>query len=507
MNSIELVSSTANPIILEQYSFEGSEVISEKKMVEKYSHDGVMHLMTVEMEGSMKHGKAELVNENGCCVASLTYSNGKLTGPCTLYTNDGIKRFEGSLLDGEKNGHCREYNQQGEEIFDGEYKDGKRIAYFEEHPDKQGFYIERSREDLHVVAYCEYNLKKMVRNGVCYFLNSSGKVIKEVMMSNGEEVRVKKVFEGDAMIEYGDDGNIIYDGCYNGDWKSGFQRHGHGIEYAGNSNEKASSRIIYEGEFVNGERDCTFSRIQSGILCGYYNEMTRDGKIKSISQLQSYTFVKHGRSIEFSLETKLPTSEKWFEKGQFVYERIHIDGMVMNEYDEGGNLLYMGDFVYGEGIFYRYGEGKEYDGNNKVIQYRGEFVNGCYEGKGTLYRNGRAYFKGNWKSGYPEGEGSLFDENGDVKLNGVWHLGYLNGINYLTGNDDMKDISSRWVSSLDKRSKIFLAFLIISLVLLIIYLCITDPLFVICMYFLGFLFVCALLLIFVWTELCKIICN
>ena len=432
MSSIELISIKTKESIFEGYSFLGEIEDGEGKVIEKYSRKNVQYTMTVEKKNGVKHGKAEMVDEDGCFIASFTYTNGNLTGPCKLCNHEGIKQFEGTLLLGEKNGYCREYDQQGDEIFEGEYRNGKRIPYFEEHPEQRGFYIERSRKDLHEIAYTQYNPKTRVKNGICYLLDSSGKITKEVMMHDGKEVGVKKEFNGSEMVEYGENGNVVYVGCYDDNWKKGFQRHGHGIEYAGNSKDKSTSEIVYEGEFVNGKRCVTFSKVESGLLHGYYNEVVSGGKIKSTSQMQSKTFIKNGRSIEFSLETKLPVSEKWFENGKIVYERIRVDGNVMSEYDEGGNLLYKGGFKYKDGEFNRHGEGKEYEGD-KVIKYNGRFANDCYEGKGVLYRNGHAYFKGEWRCGYPEGEGSLYNEDGNVKLKGNWHVGYLDGIDYLTG--------------------------------------------------------------------------
>ena len=103
----------------------------------------------------------------------------------------------------------------------------------------------------------------------------------------------------------------------------------------------------------------------------------------------------------------------------------------MTEMDEGGNMVYKGEFKFVGGEFVRWGEGQEFEGGNTIL-YKGGFQNGFYDGKGVLYRNKKIYFNGNWKCGYPEGEGMLYGDDLEVKMKGNWHLGYLDGIDYLT---------------------------------------------------------------------------
>ena len=104
----------------------------------------------------------------------------------------------------------------------------------------------------------------------------------------------------------------------------------------------------------------------------------------------------------------------------------------MSEFEESGNVVYKGEFRYLNGEFVRWGEGKEYE-DSQVIRYKGGFQNGYYHGKGVLYRNKKIYLNGNWQCGYPEGEGVLYNDNMTVNMDGKWHLGYLNGIDYLSG--------------------------------------------------------------------------
>lgn len=431
MSTIELIASRVRSALFGEYLFAGIELEQEEKVVEKYTRYGVEYLMTIEKMGGVKNGKAEMVDEVGRFIASLTFTNGNLTGPCILRSTEGIIMFEGNLLNGEKNGLCREYDERGDEVFEGVYMENRRIPFFEEIPDKPGFFVEHSREDLHAMAYTQYDVAKKEKNGICFWLNSAGQVSKEVHMRGEEEVEKIRVFENAEMIEYAKGGKVIYKGGYCGDWKNGFKRHGEGTEYDGSSSEIATSKKVYEGGFVNNNRAVIYTAVNNGCFRGYFEEKAMDGKRLSYSQLQPSCCIKHGRSIEFSLDTNCPVSEKLFENGKIVLERVRVHENRMSEYDEGGNEIYKGEFTYLDGEFLRWGKGIEFE-STKVIKYDGDFVSGYYHGKGTLYRNGRSYFKGEWVCGFPEGDGNLYGEDGKVQLKGKWHLGYLNGVDYET---------------------------------------------------------------------------
>lgn len=60
--------------------------------------------------------------------------------------------------------------------------------------------------------------------------------------------------------------------------------------------------------------------------------------------------------------------------------------------------------------------------------YHGELVNGKKEGPGSFYyQDGRKYV-GHYKNDMPDGEGTLFDETGQVQFDGIWRAGqYYSG--------------------------------------------------------------------------------
>lgn len=89
-----------------------------------------------------------------------------------------------------------------------------------------------------------------------------------------------------------------------------------------------------------------------------------------------------------------------------------------------GELIVKGNRYIGE---YKddkpWGHGEMYFSNSdadKRKSYNGEWVNGLFEGEGTLvYNNGQAYV-GSWSSGMRNGKGTEYYANGDIIYQGEW---------------------------------------------------------------------------------------
>ena len=421
MSTIKAVTEAIQQKLLGEYVSQYVEEETDEKVVEKYSRSGMTYTLTSEKNEGMKHGKAELVDEDKCVIAELTFDRGNITGHCVICNSKGIPQFDGFLRNGVRDGACTEFDNFNQVTFYGCYREGKKIPFFEEVGDKPGFFLEHAQDDLHAVSYTQYDLSKKRKYGQCFVLNSSGEVVQELNLDNNEEV--VREFGDNVMVAY-ENSEVVYEGGYSGDWKGGYKRHGNGKEYE-------NGVLIYEGEFVNDQRNVVLSECKRANFRGYFEERTMDGKLLSISQMKKKTLIKHGRSIVFSLQDESPVSEKWFEDGKVKWENVRVDGTTMTELDEGGNVIYKGEFKFLDGEFLRWGEGKEYECGNVV--YKGGFQNGFYDGEGALYRDKKIYFNGNWKCGYPEGEGMLYNDDLTVNMKGNWHLGYLEGVDYMTG--------------------------------------------------------------------------
>ena len=82
-------------------------------------------------------------------------------------------------------------------------------------------------------------------------------------------------------------------------------------------------------------------------------------------------------------------------------------------YSQTGHLLYIGQWK--QGIVC--GEGKDYI--NGILHYEGIFVNGKYQGSGTLYReNGNILYEGGFIGGQRRGSCKIYDKNGSLEFEG-----------------------------------------------------------------------------------------
>ena len=159
--------------LLGEYMYVSEEEKTEEEVIEKYSRDEMIYTLTCDVKDGMKHGKARLVSAEGVCVVVLTFDQGNITGRCKLCNSEGIPQFEGEMKNGVKCGDCKEFDEFRRIIFEGKYVEGKKIPYFEEISDKPGFFIERSREDLHEISYTQYNPTTKTKFGQCFLLNPS----------------------------------------------------------------------------------------------------------------------------------------------------------------------------------------------------------------------------------------------------------------------------------------------------------------------------------------------
>ena len=94
----------------------------------------------------------------------------------------------------------------------------------------------------------------------------------------------------------------------------------------------------------------------------------------------------------------------------------------MREYDERGDLVYVGDYCGNvkEGFRREGKKGREIRGDELV--YVGEWKNGKRNGYGVSLVNGFAEYEGEWKENLPDGEG-VYMENDEIKYEGKWNKG------------------------------------------------------------------------------------
>ena len=203
--------------------------------------------------------------------------------------------FKGEYLNGKRNGKGKEYDIFGKVIFEGEYKDGK-----------------------------PWTGKGYKKNEIIYELKN-GKGFVKSKLYEGEYLNGEKNEKGK---EYDDYGKLIFEG----DYKNGKKWTGKGyknqivvyelIDGKGWVKNYSQDTLIYEGEYLNGEKNGI------GKEYNYHNELEFEGEYLNGQ--------KNGKGKEFS----------------------------------NNLVIFEGEYLYGEKI-----RGKEYDNNGNII-FEGEYING-----------------------------------------------------------------------------------------------------------------------------------
>ena len=210
----------------------------------------------------------------------------------------------------------------------------------------------------------------MEKNGRCYELDN-GNVKRLCLYANGKRGRVVMELHGEIMVEYDENGKVVYGGEYSGNMTTGFVRKTGG----------ASVLIDMEGDVkrvvVNREKDPN-GRILSTLD---YNDVNRkngscfelkDGILKQVC-------LYRGRVLERVL--------------------LEIRGKTMTEYDEDGKKVYEGEYATTPLGYVREGKGKEFDRDGKTATYVGGWINGKRDGFGTAFKDSAAVFQGEWRKG------------------------------------------------------------------------------------------------------------
>ena len=132
-----------------------------------------------------------------------------------------------------------------------------------------------------------------------------------------------------------------------------------GKEYIGKDNI-----LIYEGEYLNGERNGKGKE-----FCGD-DKLLFEGEYLYNYKLKGKYYINEKLEYEGEyLYNKKYNGKAYDENGNIIYELINGNGMV-KEFIDNGNLLFEGEYLNGK----RNGKGKEYYYDGELI-FEGEYLN------------------------------------------------------------------------------------------------------------------------------------
>ena len=308
------------------------------------------------------------------------------------YFNQKIK-FEGELLNGEKNGRVKEYFTNSNIKFEGEYLNGKK------HGKGKEYFINGN------ALFNGYYRYGKMWNGKIYEHNNN---------------LLYELREGKGFIKEFD--NVDFRVIYEGEYLNG-ERNGKGKEY------NKFDDILFEGEYLNGKKH--------GEGEEYYianSKLAFKGEYLYGHRIKGKQYYKN--KIEFEgeyLYDKKYNGKGYDENGNITYELNNGNGKV-KEYTTHGYLLFEGEYLNGK----RNGYGIEYNlDGGKFVDY---FKNGnkrdgtgytndgridyeIIDGNGMLkeYCDGELIYTGEYFNGKRYGKGKLYDHlNGKLKYFGMF---------------------------------------------------------------------------------------
>ena len=198
----------------------------------------------VKIENDMKEGKATIQNENGIIQAILFFEHNKLNGLCSFYDKGYIKEMITFVNDIAEGWGC-DY-EDDKEVSWFIYKNGKKVNELVKFDKMDGYWKEQDIETKTIVSICQFT-ENHNQSGKCYFYEN-GLISKIALVENGEEKHLIKEFKKNLMMEYDENGELIYQGEYENSIENDYPRNSDGIEFE-------NSDYSYYGEWLNNKTD------------------------------------------------------------------------------------------------------------------------------------------------------------------------------------------------------------------------------------------------------------
>ena len=327
------------------------------------------------------------------------FINGQRNGKGKEYQYNKII-FEGEYLNNKRHGQGIKYYDDKTKMFIGEYKEGKQWNGKGYDPDLKEIYEIKNGQGF--VKFYTFNRKR----SYCYFegeIKDGIKNGKGIEYWQGKCTPRYKQFEGiyknDEKFEgkLYETNQLIYEGNFmNGERWTGINKI---VEKFGPPGEQE-----FEGEYLNGKKWKGIEKNFRGynILIEYNN-----GKIWNV---KCYSENKKNKNLLYEIKEGNGLM-KYFEKGENNEEYVSFEVELKN-----GEIK---------------GKAKEYNSNGK-IEFEGEYYNNYRNGKAKEYNsNGKIEYEGEYYNNYRNGQGKEYYSNGNIKFEGEYlHSKKINGYFY-----------------------------------------------------------------------------
>lgn len=197
----------------------------------------------VNQDNTIKEGNVTVYDINSLVYARLVYHNDKLNGICRFY-QDGCLKKKITYVDDVVDGWGCDCNKM-KEVTWFMYVNGEKISELTRCENKTDYWKEISCETKSVLSISQYDENHM-RHGKCYLYNDNA-ICEIVEYIHGDKGRLFKTFNDNEMIEYNEEGNIIYKGGFEDSFDNDYCRNGEGVEWV-------NGMIDYRGEWKNNKR-------------------------------------------------------------------------------------------------------------------------------------------------------------------------------------------------------------------------------------------------------------
>jgi len=340
-----------------------------------YFPDGKVQL-TVAYNGGKKQGLSKEYDKDGNIISLLEYNND------FLVSRERINRLDNKGL---KQGEWKEFYPNGRIKTEKTYIDDQLHGYYKEY-DNRGILV----------------LTMLYQNGAI----------------------VKSLVEDEPDIEivnkYDQDGKMISSGPYRNKIPVGTHR-----QYG--KDGKVINAFIYND---NGLLLSEGVVDEAGKFNGKWKDLYPDGKVQAEGQFTDSR--RSGQWKFYNVQTKVEQTGsynigrpdglwKWYyENGALLREEEYFQGQrdgIYTEYSANGEIIAQGQYSDGE----RNSEWKFKSGD---FTEEGKYISGLEDGVWkSYYTNGKLKFKGNFVQGNPDGQQTIFYEDGKVKEEQYYQMG------------------------------------------------------------------------------------
>ena len=295
---------------------------------------------------------------------------------------------------------------------------------------------------LKVIKYNK-KLQSKIGVGLIYYKHFSGSYIIYETNKKGKQYNIvdnRLLFEGEYLNgerngngkDYFDNGKLYYEGEY-----SKGKMEGKGKEYY------EDGGLRFEGEYKNGNEWNGKGYDKSNNIVyelkygkGFIKEYYNIGKLYFEGEYMNGQ--KNGKGKEYyydgelRFEGEFKDGKKWNGKGydenkNIIYELNNGQGKV-KYYGSNSEIEFEGEYVNGE----KNGKGKEY--NSGELDFEGEYLNGERNGIGKEYENGKIISEGEYLNGEKNGKIKEYNNNGTLSFEGYYLYDYkLRGKEYIKG--------------------------------------------------------------------------